>query len=139
MTHILLERLSSRRQEIVSIGEDVVKRELLCAVGGNVNWCRHYGRQYGGSSKKKRKRKRNRNYHMTRQFHSWVCAREMQTGQGRRPAPPCSRQRDSQQPRHSIDQGVCQWINGERRETTHHAGGSATRKNILPFVKPWTP
>ena len=28
------------------------KRELSCTVGGNVNWCSHYGEQYGGSSKK---------------------------------------------------------------------------------------
>ena len=27
----------------------------LCTVGGNVNWCSHYGKQYGGSSKKKKK------------------------------------------------------------------------------------
>ena len=28
------------------------KREPLYAVGGNVNWCSHYGKYYGGSSKK---------------------------------------------------------------------------------------
>ena len=28
------------------------KREPSCTVGGNVNWCSHYGEQYGGSSKK---------------------------------------------------------------------------------------
>ena len=27
------------------------KREPLCTVGGNANWCSHYGKQYGGSSK----------------------------------------------------------------------------------------
>ena len=26
-----------KRQEIVSVGEDVEKRELMCIVGGNVN------------------------------------------------------------------------------------------------------
>ena len=26
--------------------EDVDKRELLCTVGWNVNWCSHYGKQY---------------------------------------------------------------------------------------------
>ena len=28
------------------------KKELLCTVGGNVNWNSHSGKQYGGSSKK---------------------------------------------------------------------------------------
>ena len=28
------------------------KRETSCTVGGNVNWCSHYGEQYGGSSEK---------------------------------------------------------------------------------------
>ena len=28
------------------------KREPLCTVGGNENWCSHYGKEYGGSSKK---------------------------------------------------------------------------------------
>ena len=28
------------------------KRKPLCTVGGNVNWCSHYGKQYGFSSKK---------------------------------------------------------------------------------------
>ena len=28
------------------------KREHLCTVGENVNWCSHYGKHYGGSSKK---------------------------------------------------------------------------------------
>ena len=49
------------------IGEDEEKREPLCTVGGNVNWCNHCGKQYGGFHKTK-----NRTYHMTQQFHSWV-------------------------------------------------------------------
>ena len=40
---------------MTNVSEDVEKKELLYSVGGNVNWCRHYGRQYGGSSKKKTK------------------------------------------------------------------------------------
>ena len=28
------------------------KREPSCTVGGNVNWCSHYGKWYGGSLKK---------------------------------------------------------------------------------------
>jgi len=30
----------------------VEKREPSYTVGGNVNWCDHYGEQYGDSSKK---------------------------------------------------------------------------------------
>ena len=40
-----------KSQEITSVGEDVKKREPSCTVGGNVNWCSHYGKQYRGSSK----------------------------------------------------------------------------------------
>ena len=32
--------------------EDVEKREPSYSVGGNVNWCSHYGEQYGVSLKK---------------------------------------------------------------------------------------
>ena len=31
----------------------VEKREPSYTVGGNVNWCSHYGKQYGGSKKTK--------------------------------------------------------------------------------------
>ena len=41
ITSHLLEWLSSKRLEI-HVAEDVVKREPLCTVGGNVNWCSHY-------------------------------------------------------------------------------------------------
>ena len=51
ITSSVLEWLLSKRQEITSVGEDVEKREHLCTVGGNVNWCKHYGKQYVGSSK----------------------------------------------------------------------------------------
>ena len=37
-TSHLLEQLLSKRHEI-RVGEDVEKRELLCSVHGNVNWC----------------------------------------------------------------------------------------------------
>ena len=36
--------------KITNIGEDVKKKEPFYTVGGNVNWCRHYGKQYGSSS-----------------------------------------------------------------------------------------
>ena len=40
-----------KKQKITSVGKDLEKRESLCTVGGNVNWYRHYGKQYEGSSK----------------------------------------------------------------------------------------
>ena len=36
---------------ITNAGEGVEKREPSYTVGGNVNWCSHYGKQYEGSSK----------------------------------------------------------------------------------------
>ena len=50
MRYHLTERLLSKRQQIASLGKDVEKRESLCIVGGNTNWCRYYGKQYGDSS-----------------------------------------------------------------------------------------
>ena len=40
-------------EEITSACENVEKRESLCTARGNVNWCSHYEKQYGGSSKTK--------------------------------------------------------------------------------------
>ena len=37
ITSHLPEWLSSKRQQIISVGEDVEKREFLCIVGGGVN------------------------------------------------------------------------------------------------------
>ena len=51
ITSHLSEWLSSKRPQITNVGKDVKKRELLYTVGGNVNWCSHCGKQYGGSSK----------------------------------------------------------------------------------------
>ena len=36
----------------INAGEGIEKREHSYIVGGNVNWCNHYRKQYGGSSKK---------------------------------------------------------------------------------------
>jgi len=47
----LSEWLLSKIQEIPSVGEDLEKREPLCTIGGNINWCKSCGKQYGGSSK----------------------------------------------------------------------------------------
>ena len=37
---------------ILSVGEDVDKREPSYTVDRNVNWCSHCGKQYGGFLKK---------------------------------------------------------------------------------------
>jgi len=44
------EGLLSKRQEI-NVGEGVEKRQLLSTAGGNLYGYRHYGKQYGCSSK----------------------------------------------------------------------------------------
>lgn len=36
---------------ISSVGEDVEENVPLYSVGGTVNWCGHYGKQYGVPSK----------------------------------------------------------------------------------------
>ena len=53
ITSHLLGWLLYKRQEI-NAGENVKKREPLCTTGGNVSWCSHYGKWYGGSSKNKK-------------------------------------------------------------------------------------
>ena len=40
-----------KNSTIINAGEGVEKREPSYTVGGNVNWCSHYGEQYGGSLK----------------------------------------------------------------------------------------
>ena len=42
---------SLKSLQITNAGEGVEKREPSYAVGGNVSWCSHYGKQCGGSSK----------------------------------------------------------------------------------------
>ena len=46
------ERLSSKSLQIINARESMEKDPSYTA-GGNVNWCSHYGEQYGGSSKTK--------------------------------------------------------------------------------------
>ena len=43
--------LKSLQIQITNTGESTENREPSYTVGGNVNWCSHYGRQYGGSLK----------------------------------------------------------------------------------------
>ena len=52
-TSYLSEWSSLKSLQIVSAGEDAEEREHSYTVDGNVNWCGHYGKQCGGSSKTK--------------------------------------------------------------------------------------
>ena len=45
--------LLQRKWKITSVDEIVEKLEPLCIAGGNVKWCSHCGKQFGGSSKVK--------------------------------------------------------------------------------------
>ena len=38
--------------QAINAGKGVEKREPSYTVGGSVNWCSHYGKPYGGFSKK---------------------------------------------------------------------------------------
>ena len=40
--------LSKKRLHIINAREGVEKKEPAYGIGGNVNWCSHYGEQYGG-------------------------------------------------------------------------------------------
>ena len=37
--------------QVLNVGEDVEKSDPLYTLSGNVNWCSHYGKQYGHFSK----------------------------------------------------------------------------------------
>ena len=37
----------TKNRQTINPGEGVQKREPSCTVGGDVNWCRHHGEQYG--------------------------------------------------------------------------------------------
>ena len=41
---ILVRMAITKKSQIINAGEGVEKREPSYAVGGNVNWCSHYGR-----------------------------------------------------------------------------------------------
>ena len=47
--------------------KNVEKRQLWHTVGGDVNWCNHYGKQYGSFSENSKW-----NYHVIQQFNSWI-------------------------------------------------------------------
>uniref|UniRef100_A0A8D1LE59 Uncharacterized protein n=1 Tax=Sus scrofa TaxID=9823 RepID=A0A8D1LE59_PIG len=55
--NLILVRMSmikkkKQQQQIANVGEDVEKMESLYTISGNVNWCSHFGKQYGDFSKK---------------------------------------------------------------------------------------
>ena len=54
--HFISLRLANIRKNLqtVNAGEDVQRWELSCTVGGNINWCIHYGEPYGVSLKKQK-------------------------------------------------------------------------------------
>ena len=56
-----------KKKKITSVGKNVERREPSYTVGGNVNWCNHYRKQYGVSSKNYRQK-----YHTIQQFHFFV-------------------------------------------------------------------
>ena len=50
--HLTAVRMASiKSQRIINVGKDMEKREPSCTVGGNINGCSRYGKQYGDSSK----------------------------------------------------------------------------------------
>ena len=49
----LLEGLTWKQQELTNVDENVDKREFSWTADKNVNWCSHYGKQYGGFKKLK--------------------------------------------------------------------------------------
>ena len=50
ITSHLSERLASKRTQIITVGENVEKRESFYTVG-NTNWYSHCGKQYDSFSK----------------------------------------------------------------------------------------
>ena len=50
--HTGQKRLSLKSLQITNAREDMEKKEPSYTVSGNVNWCSHCGKEYGGSSKK---------------------------------------------------------------------------------------
>ena len=59
---------SSKSPLVINAGEGVEKRESSCTIGGNVNCCSHYEKQYGRSLIKLKN-----SYHMIQQSHAMLC------------------------------------------------------------------
>ena len=48
--HLTLVRMPISERQSTHVGDGVEKREPSYTVGGNITYCRHCGKQYGGSS-----------------------------------------------------------------------------------------
>ena len=49
--HLTPVRMTVIKRQEINADKDENKLEHLCIVSGNVNWCSHYGKYYGDSSK----------------------------------------------------------------------------------------
>ena len=47
LTPVRMAVIKKQRTKPASVGKVVERREHLCTVGGNVNWCSHYGKTEG--------------------------------------------------------------------------------------------
>ena len=47
LTPVRMAIIKKTKKNITNVVKDVEKREPLCTFDKNVNWCRHYGKQYG--------------------------------------------------------------------------------------------
>ena len=47
---VVKKKTKQKSLQITEAGKGVGKREPSYTVGGNVGWCSHHGKQYGGSS-----------------------------------------------------------------------------------------
>ena len=86
-------RLTAVRTVIISqisiVGDDVKKREHSYSVGGRVNWCIHYGKEYGGTQIKTKSRmtiwssnfyswivRKNKSVNLKRYIHPMYCSQK---------------------------------------------------------------
>ena len=90
--------LLPKRQEIISVGEKVEKREPLCTVGKNIYRYSYHTKQCGGSSKKSK-------IELT-YFAVGTYLNELKTLTERYMQPPCSLKHCLQQPRQGSNLGV---------------------------------
>ena len=71
--HLPPVRMAVIKCQMTSTGKDVEKREPLCTLGGDINWCSHYRKQYEVSLKNQKQ-----NCYMIQEFHFWNL-KEIQT------------------------------------------------------------
>ena len=48
--HLTSVRMAIIKLQITNVDDNVEKRELLYIIGGNINWCSHYGEQYAAAA-----------------------------------------------------------------------------------------